>query len=775
MNPGSSAQEWARPAENPPVVLAAAPTDVARVVPASPPGVPRPGAATTLSAMSILRALRRRSALALGVAILVTGIAGPAAWYWGPAAKYRARAQLQVKAQPPKILFQTVETESLGDYQRYQNTQQTLVKSQWVLNAALRDGQLGTFRLIREQVDPIAWLQSELKVEFIANSEVMEIALSGDNPAELADIVNATERAYMDEVVNRDRKLRIDRHVWLKKLKDTYQANLKERRDMLRKLAEDVGTDDRSTLALQQQYAIEHREYLWGQLRDVQSKKRLLQAALAMRPRPGEADPGDAPPAPSDTEADVDRLIDEEPGVVDLAARLAQAQGGLDAHREYVGRLARRGGDPSMQPLREKVRVAKVQLERRREQLRPLMIRKLQEGGTGERAARGGSFEQELAMYGELERRLNDELKHIALSNKTQTEKTLDMLKLQDEIAQMQGAETKVANEVEALNVELEAPPRVKLIEEAAVPRMRDQKKWLTMFVMIVCGSFFGSLFGIAFLELQSQKVDSADEVPDHLGLQVVGALPILPARARRRGGIARRQEEKDRYWRNLLLESVDATRTMLVHAAHTGSHRVVLITSAVSGEGKTSLASYLATSLARSGLSTLLVDADLRNPALHRLFDLPLAAGLSELLRGEAHLAEVIGVTAVEGLKVVSAGRCDRRTIRALAQGGLGPFLAQLKEQFDFVIVDSSPILPVADALIVAQQVDAVLFSIFRDVSRKTKVFAALQRLQCLGVPVLGAVVTGAHDGLYGSGYYSETTYSTLPDSAADSSGPSS
>ena len=88
------------------------------------------------------------------------------------------------------------------------------------------------------------------------------------------------------------------------------------------------------------------------------------------------------------------------------------------------------------------------------------------------------------------------------------------------------------------------------------------------------------------------------------------------------------RRNESDRYWQNLLLESIDATRTMLVHAARTGSHRVVMITSAVGGEGKTSLASHLATSLARSGLRTLLVDADLRSPSIHRLFDLPVGGG---------------------------------------------------------------------------------------------------------------------------------------------------
>ncbi len=86
-------------------------------------------------------------------------------------------------------------------------------------------------------------------------------------------------------------------------------------------------------------------------------------------------------------------------------------------------------------------------------------------------------------------------------------------------------------------------------------------------------------------------------------------------------------------------------------------------------------------------------------------------------------------------------------------------------------MIVDSSPILPVADASIVAQHVDAVLFSIFRDVSRKTKVFAALHRLKSLGISILGAVVTGSHGGIYGSDYNSDTRYAALPGSAANSS----
>ncbi len=423
--------------------------------------------------------------------------------------------------------------------------------------------------------------------------------------------------------------------------------------------------------------------------------------------------------------------------------------------------------DPATRATREVLAATKSLLAQRRKAVRPIVIRRLREHTAEERIAQGEDRDQDLAMLSDLEERINDEIKSIVDGSQSIAKSTLDLRDKQDEVAQMHAAATKVGDAVEALSVELEAPSRIRSIEDAVVPRIRDQKKRYMMIGLSVLGSFVGGLFGIAFLELLSQKVDSTEQVPADLGLHIVGTLPIVRSRPARGEWVGTRRVEKDRYYQNLMLESIDATRTILVHAARTASHRVVMIASAVASEGKTSLASHLATSLARSGLRTLLVDADLRCPSIHRLFDMPLAAGISEVLRDEVNLAEAIQATPIEELKILTAGHCDRQTIRVLSLGGLSPLFATLKEEFDFIIVDSSPILPVADALLVAQQVDAVLFSIFRDVSRKAKVSAASHRLHSLGVPILGAVVTGDHGGLYGSEYES-SPYHLLPDSAS-------
>jgi Mrp family chromosome partitioning ATPase len=148
-------------------------------------------------------------------------------------------------------------------------------------------------------------------------------------------------------------------------------------------------------------------------------------------------------------------------------------------------------------------------------------------------------------------------------------------------------------------------------------------------------------------------------------------------------------------------------------------------------------------------------VDGDLRRPAMHRLFDVPPAPGFSELLRAEVPMGEATRATPVPNLWVMPAGRYDGLTLQKLAQeGGAHTVFHQLKEQYDFIVVDSSPVLPVADALMIGQHVDAVLFSIRCDVSRLPAVYAAYQRLETLGMRMLGAVVNGARDYVYSSGY---------------------
>jgi polysaccharide biosynthesis transport protein len=765
MSPESQAGgELVRPLAEP----AAPAVQFARVVP-----IPRAGQAglseapeDEISPTRFLRALRRRAASALVAAFLAAGVAGTAGWFLVPSSAYRSEARLHVASQPPKVLFQTVDNGG-SDYSRFQNTQTTLVKSRLVFSAALRDPKVSGCAMVRQKVDPLRWLGDELKAEFIGGSEVMEISLTGNNPQELVCIVNAVKQSYMDEVVNVDARRRAARHEQLKKLRDSYTGLLKEKRETMRKLAETIGSDDRPTLALRQQYAMEHLHYLQSELQGVQSQKRRLEAQLSAM---GRAEGGELEARPPISELAVDKLVEQHPAVAATANQLEVLEGRRAIELAKVRRTSRHPAtEPLLKDLAKAVTAARQLLALRREEVRRELIRQARERGGVSADPEGQDVGHDLAMVNDLEHRLNEEINSISAANQSLTIHTLDLRGNQDEIAQMQATSDRIASEVEALNVEIQAPPRIRPIDDASASLTRDDKKRYMIIGAATLTSFLAGLFGVALLELQARMVDSADEISVELGLPIIGALPIMPAFRQYHGAIAPRENEKDRYWRNVLLESVEATRTLLQHAARTGSHQVMMITSAVSGEGKTSLASYLAGSLASSGLRTLLIDADLRRPIMHTFFDLPQAPGLSELLRGEVDLEDTLGATPVKNLTFLAAGRCDRDTLGILGQGGVAPLFDRLKQGFDFIIVDSSPVLPVADALQVAQYADAALFAIFRDVSCKTKVKAAFERLQRLGVPVLGAVMTGAHGGLYGGDHYRrDSSYPGLPQSVA-------
>ena len=168
------------------------------------------------------------------------------------------------------------------------------------------------------------------------------------------------------------------------------------------------------------------------------------------------------------------------------------------------------------------------------------------------------------------------------------------------------------------------------------------------------------------------------------------------------------------------------------------------MVTSAGTGEGKTTLAAHLAGSLARAGRKTLLIDGDLRTPAAHQLFELPMQPGFSEVLLGEVEAAEAVQPTAIDGLMLMPAGQWDREVVQALARGSAAGVLEKLKEEFDFIVIDSHPVLGSADSLLLGQHADAVILSVRREVSQMPKVYAAAQRLTGLGIRVLGAVVNG-------------------------------
>lgn len=154
-------------------------------------------------------------------------------------------------------------------------------------------------------------------------------------------------------------------------------------------------------------------------------------------------------------------------------------------------------------------------------------------------------------------------------------------------------------------------------------------------------------------------------------------------------------------------------------------------------------LAWHLALSLARSDRRTLFIDGNLRNPGLHNHFDIATHPGLSELLRGERPVQEVVQRTALDNLWCVAAGVCDDAARRALDKDQLRTILDRARRDFDYVVIDTCSMREAVDPLYLAQRADAIVLAVRTFHSGTVDVERASDRLSQLGTPLLGAVLT--------------------------------
>ncbi len=323
-----------------------------------------------------------------------------------------------------------------------------------------------------------------------------------------------------------------------------------------------------------------------------------------------------------------------------------------------------------------------------------------------------------------------------------------EVVTLRDKVAQAEIDHAQKGKEVLLLRAEFAAAGRVNVLETAPPPTEQKLDKKIKVAGTVGLSLFAVTFLGIAFVEFRSRRLYSTEDVTHGLGIPVVGTLPSMPEAARRPLPEANGSYPPEE---SPLLESVDALRTVLLRAAQTDGIRVVLVASAGGGEGKTSLACHLAASLARGWRNTLLIDADLRNPGASTQLNLPDGPGLSEVLRGETTADETIKPTSLPRLALLPAGKCDAHALQALAQEEVGQILGHLKEDYDFIVIDVSPVLPVPDAMMIGQHADAVILSVLHNVSRLPAIYAAQQRLASIDIPILGAVVTGETVNSYG------------------------
>ncbi len=244
----------------------------------------------------------------------------------------------------------------------------------------------------------------------------------------------------------------------------------------------------------------------------------------------------------------------------------------------------------------------------------------------------------------------------------------------------------------------------------------------------------------IALLELLYDGVRDTDAVMDAAGLSTLGVISRMKGN---RSSSEMYQLAALLYPRSGVAEAYRTLRTNVEFSAIDTPIRTLLVTSAVSGEGKTVTAANLAVVFAQAGRRVLLVDADLRKPGVHIIFDLPNAHGLTTLLRSaDIGLDSVVQPTEQENLRVLTTGPLPPNPAELAGSQRMRTVVDLLKSTEDLVIFDSPPLQAVADAAILASFLDASLFVIDAQRSRRRVIRPAREALSKAGANVLGAVL---------------------------------
>jgi len=320
---------------------------------------------------------------------------------------------------------------------------------------------------------------------------------------------------------------------------------------------------------------------------------------------------------------------------------------------------------------------------------------------------------------------------------------------------------------VDDLNITLETPSdKLSLVEKAPRPESPiapEKGNILTI------GSVIGLLLGLALaflIEAVDTSLTALRDVERVVGKPILAVIPkirIAPEKYADKVAPSVKRE----LMRNVPLlvdqrspaaEAYRTLRTVLQSKFFASGFKSLLVTSATPQEGKTTTIVNLSLACADAGRKTILVGANMRHPVLGRHFPIDRSRGLHEVLLGRMAIDEVIQSTGYENLSIIDSGSFARRPAELLVRREFESLLAQLKERYDIVLVDSPPTLPVADAATIAPKVDGVMLVYLVSVSPRDALLRCRQTLEEVGGNIVGVVfndVWGASQADYAGYYY--------------------
>jgi polysaccharide biosynthesis transport protein len=650
--------------------------------------------------------------------------------------EFRASVWLQIYSQAPYVVFP-----GKDDSRQFIENQTQLIRSRLVLGALLTDPSVASVEELAKSSAIIDELASRLAIRPLGKSEYFAVEYRGIDRDTSKHVVEQVVQSYMALQNDDDTKHRTALIELLTSEKTVREKKVEDIRKALALLVEEsIGAEGQTTAYSEEQMS--NLAELRKKLVTIDVESAILQIEIAAFDRSTRSVP-----------VSVDQVIEN---AVDDHLQVVALEREINSLEEKIAGYKSQGmgaNHPSRQREKDELNRRTLQLASMRERISKRQVQTVQNARETERSIQLSGMQSRLNSY-----RITKEVLERHVANETQSVKkssgnSLQVEFLRAELSQATLVLNLLAKRLQEMQTEQRAPARVRLMEAgglAVVPvETLPYKK-----MAVASAAAFGTPFALFFLlELMLRRVSKASQLETIQQVPVVGEIANL-----RKAWLDRHLHP--RRWRleqHLYRESVDQLRTLLTCKEGDSEQDcyVISINSAISGEGKSSLALQLAMSLASASTQrVLLIDGDMRNPDSHLRLKTNLSPGLCDVLSKRVSLKHAVRKSAHGGPYFLPAGKLTSSPIHLMGDGELEKMIASLRRSFRYIVIDTPPVLSACEALVMASVADMFLLCTRRDRSRMHLVRAAHDRLVSAGATCIGTVLTGVPVRSYTSRY---------------------
>jgi capsular exopolysaccharide synthesis family protein len=650
---------------------------------------------------------------------------------------YRARGRLEFA---PKLDF--VFQGGGGKSALFYNTQVELLRSPQVLTAVLQNKEIAKIARLAKSPDPVAWLSLKgLEIEQVNASEYFDVAFADPDPDAAAALVNAVLNEYFR--VRADRKHGQANHLLelLRNEKAVQENEIKRLRERVR-VAQKLLPDDVPLAGTEILVANNPTQDLSDKLMQAELQFQTIKARVESLEQTIQDDDLVVP------DAIVQAALDNAVEIQQLRLHIQQKQS-----KQALIEMTSAHGAKDAAYIRMQAEIERDQslLEARRSSLRPMIVNQVVASTRMDREQELSGLRTEFATALQQRNFLSNQLERIRADLTEKGDARMDFNFAQQELQRGLQLFSLISDRVAQMETEMKAPDQVYLAEPAKAPAAPLAALPLMELGISLASGLLLPFALICLWEGSVRRISNVEQLEATSPLQVVGEIARLPAR-KRNASLGTRVVSREV---GLFEESIDSLRTSLLLANENEQTQVLAVASAISGEGKTSIASQLAVSIARAtGQPVLLIDGDMRAPDIHKIFDLPLGPGLAEVLDRKVSLEDAINRAWSEHLHILPAGELHMNPHKLIGSESFEAMLNEVRLWYRYIIIDTPPVLAASESLVIARHADSTLLCAMRDHSRENHLKLAYRRLLATGAKAVGVVFSGVPSRYYAYRY---------------------